>query len=571
MSIGYLITLLMGMFITKRVGLRITFGLFGLLGVITKIAFVYFTTPVLRMPTYFYNNLWGVIIAAVIIGISLAFADEADEINIPGKVTIGLAVISGVLIIGVFSVSWINSHRNISKEYSTIQVKEISQSEELKSTKETPIAISTVSAKNKVAKMMSVVPNSNAYELSTITAQVLNGEYVYIVAIDFKGFWEWKRLGEIPGYFVMSATDINAQPKFVEKTMKYTESAYLDKDAKRNMYLNSKGSFLRGNVNLEIDDEGNPFYIQTLMDYKGFSKLANFSKFKVSVINAVTGEVKVYDIKDAPEFINAPITSGIASTLNEYFGKFKHGYWNTHFGKKDIKVPTSNGVYYGGAVTPVLDKNNNLFYFTDFTSANSGQDSALGYSLVNARTGEIEFYEDKQGMMDSDGAISVSGNLYPEKKWDARMPILYNVDGVPTWIISLLDGNGIFKKYVYISALDSDIVVDGDSAQSTLESYRIRLTSKGSNNKDTDKAEAKEISGVVERVQFIPSSGSSLLAVFILKDVDTVFSVSSNNAIYSSFIKEGDQVKFTANLFEGEKSATIDNIEIHGVSPVIEK
>lgn len=45
------------------------------------------------------------------------------------------------------------------------------------------------------------------------------------------------------------------------------------------------------------------------------------------------------------------------------------------------------------------------------------------------------------------------------------MPILYNIEGVPTWIISLLDTNGIFKGYVYISATDSDILVDGDDAE----------------------------------------------------------------------------------------------------------
>ncbi len=90
---------------------------------------------------------------------------------------------------------------------------------------------------------------------------------------------------------------------------------------------------------------------------------------------------------------------------------------------------------------------NQLLYFTDFTSSEKDQDSALGYSLINARTGQVTYYRDtKVGIMDSDGAISIASKIYPEKKWKASMPVLYNIDGVPTWIVSLMDSKGIFKN-----------------------------------------------------------------------------------------------------------------------------
>lgn len=41
------------------------------------------------------------------------------------------------------------------------------------------------------------------------------------------------KTGEVPGYFIISATDINAQPEFVEKPIVYTPSAYFGKDAAR--------------------------------------------------------------------------------------------------------------------------------------------------------------------------------------------------------------------------------------------------------------------------------------------------------------------------------------------------
>ena len=115
-----------------------------------------------------------------------------------------------------------------------------------------------------------------------------------------------------------------------------------------------------------------------------------------------------------------------------------------------------------------------MLYFTDFTSSEKDQDSALGYSLINARTGQVTYYRDtKVGIMDSDGAISIASKIYPEKKWKASMTVLYNIDGVPTWIVSLMDSKGIFKKYVYINAVDNDIVIDADTAQGALDAYRI--------------------------------------------------------------------------------------------------
>ncbi|MGO2917819.1 MAG: DNA-binding protein, partial [Leuconostoc falkenbergense] len=105
-----------------------------------------------------------------------------------------------------------------------------------------------------------------------------------------------------------------------------------------------------------------------------------------SVLNAQTGEVKIYAANKAPKFIDAPITSSAANKMNEFYGRYQKGWWNqTSFGaKRDVKIPTDNGVYASGQITPLIDSKGNLLYFTDFTSGNNNQDSALGYSLINA-------------------------------------------------------------------------------------------------------------------------------------------------------------------------------------------
>lgn len=298
----------------------------------------------------------------------------------------------------------------------------------------------------------------------------------------------------------------------------------------------------------------------------GLSGKKRYDSFKTAVLNSVTGETKVYDLKDVPEEIDAPLTSAVASSMNNYYGKYGKGWLNSLFSKDDVKIPTTNGIYSSGAVTPLVSKTGELLYFTDFTSDDEKQDSALGYSLINARTGTMEFYRDTKGMMDSDGAIAISEKIYPEKKWEAKMPILYNIEGVPTWIISLLDTNGIFKGYVYISATDSDILVDGTDAEKTLQAYKMKLSLKGSNNKNTEIGDLVDVSGIVTRVNQVVVDGNQTVS-FMLENDDKVYRISTSNNVYSMFLKDGDKVSFSADKTKDDALITIEDIVIENLTP----
>lgn len=470
--------------------------------------------------------------------------------------------------LGLFVFSGVSRVLSVNDVYKSIPAKTKAKAEVLTSTKETPIAIAPETAKRKMLQKFSVIPNSNMFTLDGITAQVVNGNYVYVATVEFNGFWKWLKLGQIPGYFMISATDINAQPEFVTKEFSYTPSAFFSKDAGRKIYAAFPGYASTGKINLEIDEKGDPYYVQTLYKEYGVTGLMHYNEFKTAVLNATTGAVKIYDAKDAPEFVDAPITSAAANSMNEYFGLYSQGWWNqTAFGaKKNVKVPTDNGIYASGQLTPMMGKDGQISYFTDFTSGDDDQDSALGYSLINARTGQLTYYRDtKVGIMDSDGAISIAAKIYPEKKWKASMPVLYNIDGVPTWIVSLMDSKGIFKKYVYINAVDNDIVVDADAAQTALDAYRIELATKGSNNTSSAAATLLEYSGEVSRVVVIPTSDQTTVT-FLLKGQKTIYSINTNNSPYAIFIKEGDTVTFKAALTADAAAASIEDLEIHGLN-----
>ncbi|EOL44542.1 hypothetical protein [Enterococcus caccae] len=541
-------------------------------------SFLFIVLPSKTLSTILWINLIGAVVASGVLLVSRSISQVSNKVLLKGHKNARIDIVNDwsgrVLSISIaamvllFIVSSVTKITAIDDVYQTIPLKTEEKAEVLTSTKETPIAIAPKTAKRKMLQKFSVIPNSNMFTLDGITAQVVNGEYVYVATVEFNGFFKWSKLGAVPGYFIISATDINAQPKFIEKSIIYTPSAYFGKDAARKIYAAYPDYAATGKINLEIDEEGNPFYIQTLYKEYGVSGRMNYNEFKTAVLNATTGEVKVYDSKEAPKFVDAPITSSAANSINEYFGRYSQGWWNqTMFGaKKDVKIPTENGIYASGQITPMMNKEGSqLLYFTDFTSGDEEQDSALGYSLINARTGQVTYYRDtKVGIMDSDGAISIAAKIYPEKKWKASMPVLYNIDGVPTWIVSLMDSKGIFKKYVYVNAVDNDIVVDADAAQNALDAYRIELATKGSNNTSSEAADLQEIKGSISRVTIVASEAQTVVS-FLLENDKTIYSVTTNNSPMALFLKEGDEVEFKAAVTAEAKAASIENLVIKGL------
>lgn len=547
--------------------------------------FLYAALPSKNLSSILWYNLWGAFVACLLAAFVLGLGQGGEKARarfapnttrkqaVPvtgGKLGNVGKIFGGIctLMVLLFLVSKISSITAIDEVYDSLPLKTEEKAEVLTSTKETPIAIAPDMAKRKMLQKFSVIPNSNMFTLDGITAQTIDGEYVYVATVEYTGFFKWLKLGEVPGYFKISATDINAQPEFVKEPLIYTPSAYFGKDAARRIYAAFPGYASYGKINLEIDEEGIPHYVQTLYKEYGVSGLMHYDEFKTAVLNAQTGDVKLYDNAKAPAFVDAPLTSAAANSMNEFFGRYSQGWWNQFiFGaKKDVKIPTDNGIYASGQITPMLSKDGQLNYFTDFTSGDDDQDSALGYSLIDARTGQITYYRDPEvGIMDSDGAISIASKIYPEKKWQAEMPVLYNIDGVPTWIVSLMDTKGIFKEYVYINAVDNDIVVDAENAQSALDAYRIELATKGSNNQSSGASELMEKTGTVERVVILPGSNATVISFLLAKD-STVYSVNSNNSPFAIFMKEGDQVTFKAALTEDTTVATIQDLTIQGLA-----
>lgn len=478
------------------------------------------------------RNLSSLWILAIIITAAGAALSSGKERLIKAFLCLGSLVV-GIYVLTAFVF-------NADEKYEVAHMTEKTEIEVFDE-KETPASVPPQFARNKMKKAFGQVPNTSYYELGNLQIQKVNGEYVYIAPVEFSGFFKWWNGDVTPGYFTISATDSSANPKFIKTEMAYTPSSFFNKSIERHIRMQYPELIFYGDVQLEIDNNGKPYYIRS---YGQFISARNgFDVKGIVVVEPMTGNTKTYPLANVPEFIDGAVAPEVVSLQNSYFGNYIHGFWNSKFGKSDVKLPSDEGTE--ANVSPIFDENGDMYYFTDFTSPKEGVDSMLGYSLTNSRTGEATYYtgNSEESYMDSQGALQIIEKKFIEKKWDGKMPILYNFYGEASWLTPVLDANGFLQNYFIVSAANPEISVYGSTPNEALKQYKTALQRGGSSVDGNSKAEEKQTSGTVVRV-YKEKSGDFTIVTFLLDNRQS-YTISSNNTPMAIYLQEGDQVKVT--------------------------
>ncbi|WP_042355726.1 hypothetical protein [Bacillus rubiinfantis] len=427
--------------------------------------------------------------------------------------------------------------------------------------RETPASVPPQFARNKMKKAFGQVPNTSYYELGNLQIQKVNGEYVYIAPVEFSGFFRWWKGDHTPGYFMLSATDSTANPKFMKEEMIYTPSSYFQQNVERHIRMHYPKKIFNGDVQLEVNEDGKPYYIQS---YGSFVSARNgFRVEGIVMVDASTGKSQDYPLEKIPAFIDGAVAPEVVSLQNSYFGNYVHGFWNSKFGKSDVKLPSDEGTE--ANVSPVFDENGVMYYFTDFTSPKKGVDSMLGYSLTNSRTGKATYYtgNPEESYMDSQGALQIIEKKFIEKKWHGKMPILYNFYGEASWLTPVLDSNGFLQNYFIVSAANPEISAYGVSPNEALKLYKTSLQRGQGTVDGSSKAEEKQITGKVLRV-YKEKSNDTTIVYFLLENRQN-FIISSEKAPLIIYLKEGDNVN--VHYFDtGDDFLTVKDITIEGLN-----
>jgi hypothetical protein len=342
--------------------------------------------------------------------------------------------------------------------------------------------------------------------------------------------------------------------------MVYTPSSFFNKNIERFMRLKYPNHIFYGDVQLEIDEAGKPFYIRSFGKF--VSARNGFNVKGIVMVDPKNGKAKSYNLADIPKFIDGAVSPEVVSLQNNYFGNYVHGFWNSKFGKSDVKLPSDQGTE--ANVSPIFDEKGEMFYFTDFTSPKEGVDSMLGYSLTDSRTGKATYYTGNQqeSYMDSQGALQIIEKKFIEKKWYGKMPVLYNFYGEASWLSPVLDSNGFLQNYFIVSAANPEISVYANTPNEALKQFKTALQRGGSSVKGSSKADEKKTTGTVVRV-YKEKSGEYTNVNFLL-DNHQSYTISSENSPNAIYLQEGDKVKINY-LETGEDFLPAKKIVIEGL------
>ncbi|MBD1382864.1 hypothetical protein [Metabacillus arenae] len=494
------------------------------------------------------SSLWVFVI--IITGAGALIASGKERM-------IKTALFAGSLLIGAYFLTAVFFNADEKYEHTKMQEKvEIEAFDEA----ETPASVPPKFARNKMKKAFGQVPNTSYYELGNLQIQKVNGEFVYIAPVEFSGFFKWLNGDQTPGYFTLSATDSSANPKFMKTDMVYTPSSYFNKNIERHIRMNYPNHIFYGEPQLEINDHGKPYYIRTFGEF--VSARNGFAAKGLVVVDPSNGKMNSYNLADVPEFIDGAVSPEAVSLQNSYFGNYVHGFWNSKFGKSDVKLPSDEGTE--ANVIPIFDAKGEMYYFTDFTSPKEGVDSMLGYSLTNARTGKATYYTGnlEESYMDSKGALQIIEKKFIEKKWGGEMPVLYNFYGEASWLTPVMDSNGFLQNYFIVSAANPEISAFANTPNEALKQYKTALQRGGSTVDGSSNAEEKQMNGTVVRV-YKEKSGDFTIVSFLLDNRQN-YTISSETNPLAIYLQEGDKVKVTY-LETGEVFLPAKEIEIEGL------
>lgn len=492
--------------------------------------------------TYFrlVDQTWEAFISYGLFIIGIFFI--ADIIYIQGKraaITpfIGVAlIVAGLYFTFVYPMTITNDKYEFVKEKVTIKKKEEGSAIDEQHIPVVPEKY----ARYRSEKLLGELKHSSYYDLGNSTIQKIDDHLYWVTPIEYTGFFKWLKGEKVPGYIKMSAEDERAEAQLIKVEMSYVPSAYFGKDVKRHVRMKHKDMILL-DVSFEPDDNDHPYYV---IPYGKYEKFRNIVDVKgIYLIDPVTGKIKNYSMNNLPDFIDHAIPTNVAEDWNEWYGKYVHGFWNSHFSQEDVMVPTNwEGV---DEVNGVFNKDLQLHWFTDFTRPKSGSGSMVSYSILNARTGKFTFFTEGNGLLNGKSAMNVAEKTFRANKYEAGTPILYTIYGQFTWVVPLMDSNHVFRQMMLINAKDEKVYSTGDTKRALFDDYKYAIATKlgNDNTTPTDSALLKSLKGIVSHVYKAETERGTAVK-FMIKGNDKIFVVQSTDFPYSIFIEKGTSVEF---------------------------
>ena len=292
------------------------------------------------------------------------------------------------------------------------------------------------------------------FDVSNMYTQInYNDRIIRVTPLEYNGWIKWltNRKNGIKGYITVDSTNGEAKLVKLDKGMKYAPSGLFNENLYRKLQL-SYPTYNFESVNFEIDNDGKPYWIASVVKYVGVGLRREVTG--VVILDPTTGDSKYYDVKDVPTWVDHVYESDLILEQINDWGRYKNGFINSIIGQRDVVMATEGYNY--------LAQDDDIYLYTGITSVVSDE-SNVGFVLTNMRTKETKFYG-VAGAEEFSAMDSAKGQVQ-QMNYTPTFPLLINLNNKPTYLISLKDNAGLVKMYAFVDVVDYQKVVVTDSSK----------------------------------------------------------------------------------------------------------
>ena len=432
------------------------------------------------------------------------------------------------------------------------------------------------------------------YVVSNVSTQInYKNHPVRVAYLEYANVFKWfnNTKNGLPAYMLtdlvsQNVTAVNCVEKF-GSGIKYSPTELFNEKLIRHLRFQYPTALL-DTPNFEIDDDAHPYWITPVLD-KTIGLFGGTDVKGAIVTDALTGESEYYSMgqirtNDSLNWIDVVYNENLVIQQYNYHGKLSNGFWNSIIFQNDVNV-TSNG-------SGIIAMDDDVWVYTGVTSAESDA-SNFGFILCNQRTKELRYY--KNGGAQENSAQASAVDMVQQYRYQATFPILLDIEGQPTYFMSLFGDGYTVKGYALVNLDDKTIVgtglLDNEKSHSkalnaAVENYISALKDKNKVDKDADADDYKVDEN--ESTTTVDGDASSstapekpqeqkLTVTGEVKDIKT--SVNDGNTVYYLQVKgkyyyitvtdcmdvllinKGDKVKVTYTK-DGDKFVSATDVEV---------
>ena len=371
------------------------------------------------------------------------------------------------------------------------------------------------------------------YFVSDLYTQInYNDNIVRVTPLEYNGIFKYFKNSKtgITGYITVNSVSGEANLIKVKEGMKYMPSAYFFKNLERHLRINYP-TFIFGEENFELDNDGNPYWIVPVIKYSGIGIRSEIKG--VVILDPISGKSKYYEVNDVPSWVDHVYEADLIIEQVDDWGVYREGFLNSLFSQTNV-VMTTDGYNY-------TVMNDDVYLYTGITSVSSDE-ANIGFILTNMRTKETKFYS-VPGAEEYSAMASAEGQVQ-QMKYKSTFPLLINLNNKPTYLVSLKDNAGLVKMYALVDVQDYQRVVVTDASEGIEKAISNYI-----GDREIEATDDKSLDIIVKKINTANIDGNTYYYIEDQNGKRYRVSIKVNKEKLP-FLKEGDSIKIYYKVLE---------------------